>query len=362
MAKKLRPWLERFHQHLQHKKEGDIVTAVELMEATEWSPVTLKTHINKNALAPFLTPMNGVKNIQQTTFRVRRDGALITKEDVDSAITQIRPTTLNLSPGLLLKAKDADYELVAELGRGAVGQVWKCERILDHKNFATKVIDPRADLLNPSTLRDVLHRFEREAKNGPTLSHQNVVVHMDNGRYQDHAFLVMELADESLATQIETAPRTVDESRVAIACCAAGLKYLHEMKCVHRDVKPHNILRIGSRYVLGDLGIVRWSDMNPAFTSAGTITKASIQLGSWYYMAHEQREAPHEATAASDVYALGISWYEMLTGKTPDVQTVAAKAFPDPCSDSATNALIRQMVEYEQSKRPAVDTILSAVS
>jgi serine/threonine protein kinase len=100
--------------------------------------------------------------------------------------------------------------------------------------------------------------------------------------------------------------------------------------------------------------------MNPAFTSAGTITKASIQLGSWYYMAHEQRVAPHEATAASDVYALGISWYEMLTGDTPDVAVVAAKAFPDPCSDPATNALIRQMVEFEQSKRPTAADILNA--
>ncbi len=129
---------------------------------------------------------------------------------------------------------------------------------------------------------------------------------------------VQELADQSLAVQIEATPLTVDRARFVIRECAAGLKYLHDMGCVHRDVKPHNILRFGDRYVLGDLGIVRWDDMNPAFTSAGTITKASVQLGSWYYMAHEQRVVPHEATAASDIYALGISWYEMLTGDTPD--------------------------------------------
>ena len=282
MAKKLRPWLERFHQHLRDKKEGDIVTAVELMAATEWTPVTLKTHVNKNALAPFLTPINGVKTIEHTKFRVRRDGALISKEDVDNAFTQIRPAALNLSPGLRFKGRDADYDLVVELGRGAVAQVWKCQRIRDRKGFAVKIVDPRTDLLDPSTLNNVKHRFSREAQNGMRLSHQNVVTYTDVGKYQEHAFLVMELADESLATQIEAAPRTVEQARAAIASCAAGLKYLHDMSCVHRDVKPHNILRFGDRYVLGDLGIVRWSDMNPAFTSAGTITKASVQLGSWY--------------------------------------------------------------------------------
>src|SRR5437016_10232466 len=102
--------------------------------------------------------------------------------------------------------------------------------------------------------------------------------------------------------------------------------------------------------------------MNPAFTSAGTITKAAVQLGSWHYMAPEQRVTPHEATPASDIYALGISWYEMLTGQTLDPSFVAAKAFTDPCSDSVTNTLIRQMVEFEQGKRATADDILKAIS
>jgi hypothetical protein len=68
---------ERFYQHLKSKREGDVVTAVDLMAATDWSLVTLKTHVNKNALAPFLTPINGLNPIQNTKFRVRRDGAEI---------------------------------------------------------------------------------------------------------------------------------------------------------------------------------------------------------------------------------------------------------------------------------------------
>ena len=79
------------------------------------------------------------------------------------------------------------------------------------------------------------------------------------------------------------------------------------------------------------------------------------------YMAHEQRVAPHEATSASDIYALGVSWYEMLTGDTPDVAVVAAKAFPDPCSDSEANALIRHMLECDPAKRPTATEVVEQV-
>jgi serine/threonine protein kinase len=316
-TKKLRPMLEKFHQHLKDKKEGDIITATDILTATGWNPVTLETHINKNALAPFLTllsPINAVNPVQAAKFRMHRDGASISKDDVTKAFTQIRPAALNLSPGLRFKGVDADYDLLAELGRGAVAQVWKCSRIRDSRDFAVKIVDPRADLLDPSTLNNVKHRFAREAKNGDKVSHLHLVAFVDRGKYQDHDFLVMELADESLAARIVRAPLSVVEAIAVVRDCVAGIKHLHDEGCVHRDVKPHNILRFASRYVLGDLGIVKWSDMNPAFTSAGTITKAAVQLGSWYYMAPEQRVAPHEATAASDIYALGISWYEMLTG------------------------------------------------
>ncbi len=357
--------LEKFHQHLKDKREGDIVTAADILAATGWNPVTLETHINKNAIAPFMTllsPISAVHPVQAAKFRMHRDGASISKDDVTKAFTQIRPAALSLSPGVRIKGVDADYDLVAELGRGAVAQVWKCSRIRDHRDFAAKIVDPRADLLDPSTLNNVKHRFARELQNGQKLSHSHVVMYVDRGKYQEHDFLVMELADESLAARIIRAPLSVAEAIVVIGDCAAGIKHLHDEGCVHRDVKPHNILRLAGRYVLGDLGIVKWSDMNPAFTSAGTITKAAVQLGSWHYMAPEQRVAPHEATAASDIYALGISWYEMLTGQTLDPSFVAAKVFADPSSDDGTNGLIRQMVEFDQSKRPTAEDILKTLS
>ncbi len=332
------------------------MSEAEVMGAAGWKRSTLQTHRNKNALDPFLAPLgNG-------SYRVRRPGSTISKDDITQAFTQIRPTDLVLSPGDRLTGASANYELVSELGRGAVAHVWKATRILGRKECAVKVLNPRADLLEPSTFTNVRQRFGREARNGMKLRHENLISYTDVGEFQEHPFLVMELAEESLGSIIETGRLTTTDSLGIVESCANGLRYLHEEGCIHRDVKPPNVLRIGSRFVLGDLGIVRWSDMNSAFTSAGTITRAALQLGSWYYMAPEQRQSPHEATTASDVYELGVTWYEMLTRQTPDPAAVAAQAFADPSEDVEVTSLIRRMLRYIPDERATVGEIIEIVS
>jgi serine/threonine protein kinase len=151
------------------------------------------------------------------------------------------------------------------------------------------------------------------------------------------------------------------ESLHVVESAARGLQFLHGAGCVHRDIKPDNILYFGDRIALGDLGIVKWSDLNPAFTSAGTITKAAVQLGSWFYMAHEQRQKPHEAVAHSDIYSLGVSWYEMLTGTTPDPGAVGAEAFDDPTANIDVTALIRRMLRFKPQDRPDAAEILRGI-
>jgi serine/threonine-protein kinase len=212
--------------------------------------------------------------------------------------------------------------------------------------------------LEPTTLENVNRRFGREARNGIRILCEHIVCYRDYGEIKNHPVLVMDLADESLATRLTKGHLSVSESLSIVACCASGLRHLHEIDCVHRDVKPPNILRFGSQFVLGDLGIVKWSDLNASFTSAATITKAVVQLGSWYYMAPEQRQSPHDATPASDIYALGISWYEMLTGVTPDPAAVGAQAFADPSSVPAVNDLIRRMLKYDPSSRPTAEEVM----
>ncbi len=189
------------------------------------------------------------------------------------------------------------------------------------------------------------------------LKHNNIIAYHDFGEIAGHPFVVMDLADESLASKLKSGPLSLRESLHVVACCVSGLEYLHGQACIHRDVKPANILRFGERFVLGDLGIVQWSGMNEAFTSAGTITRASVQLGSWYYMAPEQRRAPHEVNTLSDVYALGISWYEMLTGRTLDPAEVAAQAFANPIEDSTASDMIRKMIRFSPEDRPRANEL-----
>ena len=253
------------------------------------------------------------------------------------------------------------YELIAEIGRGAVAQVWVA-RSGNGDRYAVKVMDPRPDLLEPSTFRNVEQRFSRESRNGRRLIHPHVIRHRDVGEIEGHPFLVMDLADESLASTLGKRQLSLNQSRKVVFGCASGLQYLHDEGCIHRDVKPANILRFVDLFALGDLGIVRWSDMNEAFTSAGTITRASVQLGSWHYMAPEQREAPNAVTGLSDIYALGISWYEMLTGRTPDPVAVGAQALDDPTSDQPVNELIRRMISYSPTDRPSVSELVSVLA
>lgn len=349
---KMRPWTQRFFDFITSKNTGDVVTDAEILAATSWEPATLRTHRDKNALEPFLEVIGPGKS------RVRRDGGTISKNAINEAFTQIRTTPFVLSRGAMLSASLGNYELVEELGRGAVAHVWKARRVLNNQMYAAKIMNPRADLLDPKVIDDVKRRFSREARNGPNVTHENIVAYSDYGEYDTHPFLVMELADDTLGARLATKLLTVDESIKAVRACARGLQYLHSKQSPHRDVKPHNILRFGDRYVLGDLGIVKWSDMNPEFTSAGTITKDSLQLGSWFYMAPEQRTSAKDATPACDVYALGVSWFQMLTGKTSDPAEIAAQAFADPSTSPAVNSMIRRMLQYKPSERPTVEDLL----
>ncbi len=252
------------------------------------------------------------------------------------------------------------YILQRELGRGAVGHVGRAKRAADGKFVAVKIVNPRMDLLAQGMIGNISTRFKREAMNGLKLEHNHVVSVLDHGSFQRSNFLVMELALNSCRELLDAAGKfsTADAAVIIDACCQA-LAYLHANGCIHRDVKPDNILKLQRGFVLGDLGIVKWSDLNPAFVSAGTITRDSVQLGSWFYMAPEQQRAPHDAVEAIDIYALGVTWYELLSGETLPPQYFAAGAVPDATGIPELNDLIRQMTSFHAQNRPAISSVLA---
>jgi serine/threonine protein kinase len=173
----------------------------------------------------------------------------------------------------------------------------------------------------------------------------------------------MELAIRSIADQLRDSGSIPEEEAAEIILDAVtGLDFLHSKGCTHRDIKPANLLEFPNAIKLGDLGIVKWSDFDPTFTKGGTITRESMQLGSWFYMAPEQQESPHNAVNASDVYALGVTWIELLTGREPpSPQAIGAGKYTIPDVRTGVAELIANMVKYSSDERPSLIDIQETI-
>jgi serine/threonine-protein kinase len=342
---------------LRQQKAGTIVSYEEIMNVVGWTESSLKTYIGKNKIAPFLQPLRDQR------LKVLLDGDGIDEAFFHETFTQTAPKSVSPSVNDIYEGDKDTYTLVEPLGNGAVGHVWSAKPQNCDQLVAVKIMLPKRDLLQDSKLPNVRERFRREASNGHTLDHPNVVKYLDKGEVDKNPFLVMELGIGSIASQIKSSGKIAeDKCATIIACCINGLEYLHNKECPHRDVKPANLLAFSNTIKLGDLGIVKWSDFDETFTKGGTITRQSIQLGSWFYMAPEQQESPHDATCASDVYALGVSWIEMLTGDLPSPQAIGAGAYNLPNMRDEVEALIRRMCSYNPDKRPDLAEIHQTIS
>jgi serine/threonine protein kinase len=346
----------RIFDWLKNQKAGTIVSYDEVMNVAKWSESSLDTYLDKNKLAPFLQPL------QDRRLKVLMDGSEISPAFFDETFSQKGPGKIAVSAGDLLRGEIGTYELLEPLGHGAVGRVWSAKSTADTTTVAVKLMLPRQELLQESILPNVRERFSREARYGRALKHPNIIRHLDVGEIEKNPFLVMELAEGSVADQIRKSGAIPEEEAAEIVeYCLNGLDYLHGKGCPHRDVKPANLLEFAETIKLGDLGIVKWSDFDPTFTKGATITRQSVQLGSWFYMAPEQQESPHDAVPASDLYALAVSWIEILVGVLPSPQAIGASAYRLPPIDEQIVALIKRMHSYDPSDRPPISEILEII-
>ena len=201
------------------------------------------------------------------------------------------------------------YEIVGELGQGAMGVVYKARDPLIDRVVAIKTINLSLAL---DEKEEYEGRFYQEAKAAGRLSHPNIVTIYDVGKGDDIAYIAMEfLEGRELRDILNDGQRlSVDEVLAIVMQIALGLAYAHEKGIVHRDIKPSNIMVAHDGHAkITDFGIARMA-------SASVRTQTGMVLGSPKYMSPEQVMGKL-TDQRSDIFSLGVMLYEMLTGQAP---------------------------------------------
>jgi eukaryotic-like serine/threonine-protein kinase len=199
-----------------------------------------------------------------------------------------------------------DYEILGILGSGGMGKVFKVRNVISDRIEAMKILLP--DLAGRQDLAD---RFLREIKLLAGLNHPNIAALRTALTLNNQLVMVMEYVEgTTLATRLEQGPIPVGDAVSYIDQVLGALSYAHARKVIHRDIKPANMMLTPEAVVkLMDFGIAR-SGTDRGLTMTGTT------MGSLYYMSPEQVKG--QATdARSDLYSVGVSLYEMVTGERP---------------------------------------------
>ena len=201
------------------------------------------------------------------------------------------------------------YEVIGEIGQGAMGVVYRVKDPLIDRIVAIKTINLN---LAEDEKEEYEGRFYQEAKAAGRLSHPNIVTIFDVGKSGDVAYIAMEFLEGRELRDILNDQKHLPIEQILdlAAQIARGLAYAHEHDVVHRDIKPSNIMVVRDGHVkITDFGIARMS-------SAAVRTQTGMVLGSPKYMSPEQ-VLGKVIDQRSDVFSLGVTLYEMLTGQVP---------------------------------------------
>ena len=235
-----------------------------------------------------------------------------------------------IAPGVRL---DGRYEIIAPLGAGGMGQVYRARDLRLHREVAVKVLPQRL-----AQDEGALMRFEREARSLAALSHPHILAIHDFGSHEGMTYAVMELLEgETLRQRLQRAGLAWGETVNLGVQMAEGLAAAHSKGVVHRDLKPENVFisRGGALKIL-DFGLARTDGPPP--TPEKTLTEAPTQpgvvLGTLSYMPPEQVRGQTVDTRG-DIFALGCVLYEMVSGRPPfarptTADTVAALLTSEP--------------------------------
>jgi hypothetical protein len=234
------------------------------------------------------------------------------------------------------------YEILGELGRGAMGVIYQARQVKLNRLVAIKMI-----LDGPHAVADQLERFRREAEAVARLQHPHIVQVYDFGEQEGRPFFAMELVEGTdLKARLDAGPLPPGQAAVLLQALAQAVHYAHEHGIIHRDLKPANVLltRDGTPKVT-DFGLAKYLEGDAGQTRSGAI------LGTPSYMAPEQAAGQTRGVGPlSDVYALGAILYELLTGRPPfrgatAVETLEQVRFQDPVPPSGLRPGVRRDLE-----------------
>jgi Tol biopolymer transport system component len=251
-------------------------------------------------------------------------------------------------------AKLGPYEIVAPLGAGGMGEVYRARDTRLDRTVAIKVL--------PQHLADTpeaRQRFEREARAVSALNHPHICTLHDVGSQDGTEYLVMEyLEGETLAARLERGPLPLEQVLKFGMEVADALDKAHRQGIIHRDLKPGNIMLTKSGAKLLDFGLAKAAmplstgmTLTAAVTRTTPVTQQGTIVGTFQYMSPEQVEGK-EVDARSDIFSFGAVLYEMVTGR---------RAFPGKSQLSVASAILEKEPEPISTLQPMTPVALERV-
>ena len=199
------------------------------------------------------------------------------------------------------------YEIIRSIGEGGMANVYLGHDIILDRNVAIKVL--RGDLSNDEKF---VRRFQREALSASSLAHSNIVEMYDVGEDDGTYYIVMEYVEGKTLKQLlkKRGSLTLSEAIDIMVQLTDGMAHAHDSYIIHRDLKPQNIM-------IKDDGQIKITDFGIAMAlNATQLTQTNSVMGSVHYLPPEQASGKG-CTIKSDIYSMGIIFYELLSGSLP---------------------------------------------
>jgi eukaryotic-like serine/threonine-protein kinase len=250
------------------------------------------------------------------------------------------------------------FEILERIGRGGMGAVYRARQLSMDREVALKILSKRL-----AGNENYVKRFIREARAAAKLDHPNIVQGITVGKSSGYYYFAMEFVDgETVADKVDR-DGPMDEKSALNVCLrvAEALEHAHSRaNIIHRDVKPPNIMiTYGGAVKLADMGLAR-----KAMQTDGAVTYSGVTLGTPDYISPEQIRGEMDLDGRCDIYSLGATLYQLLTGKPPfqgeTANVTMAKHLTDPIPDPAdgrsgisadTSAIVHKAMQKEKRAR-----------